>query len=1084
MVFHPKSHRKKSLSVLIACALGAGPTLTLAQEASESQAQLEEEEVIVTGVRASQARSIDLKRNARNVVDSIVAEDIGQLPDTTITDSLQRITGVQITREANEGTSLNVRGMPQVLSTLNGEQFLSPWTITAVGANYSDIPAGMISGADVYKSQSANLLAGGISGLIDLKTMRPLDLDEGVTAKLRLEASQGSLSDQELQSDGTYDNRDPDYNASIILGYNWDNRVGVTLSGFKSSTYNANYQVWDEMRLAFLDGVGGAPGDPKDLDGDGDLVNDWYIVPQEFGARSNFMEREREGWSSSIEWAISDAWKMRGDIFYTRMDQYDRGVKVGFNNRSSIFAYDEEGRYEIAEDDGEGNLVGTGEYGYGTPPEGVLTIDRYNSWEQTDLYNALQEGTIVGDGTTISYVDGNGVHQTRDVHTLQVAEVLAPDFQTTSINQINRTAALNTNLQFDYDNGDNWRASVRYVYAEAEKQFRNAQLQQGTPAWFWADTNVDEEGNVVGDGQKDKLNSYNVTVDYRGDVPKYFFDADLSDAAFLEMYQGFADGEDTTASLNVARADASYTFNSNVWQSVDFGVRYGERYAENGRFFYTTPTDRYSTWSDPRIPEDLRYQLRTGNEIWEKYPEWRRFNYAEEDVNLRDAGLYDNGFTREDTFAFSDFGPIEGFENGVSSLNPADWDNPLEFMNRLYPGTRTVFDPGYRFAVKEATSSIYGQINFDNSDGLFGIPFNGDLGLRVVETTREVERAVVPEVLDRYNSVGYDDWNKIAFVSTTETLDNSFTDVLPSANINFFPTDDVIIRFGAAKTVSRNDLINVGSTLTAWYQQCEKTDENGELIRVRDAAGNLRADTVSCIGGGNDQGNVNIDPWRATVYNSSAEWYFADNAILGMGLFLIDIESSVESYQEQRAVIDGDGIDRNRRANFWTTSNAEASDLWGLELGYKHPFTFLPSFLQYTGIEANYTYSKSESQDYDLEGEAFPLPSNSEHQANLILWYDYAGFNTRLAYNWRSEEYLGRVGLNTNDVPLSLGNWLEPTGYLDMSINYWLNDHFSFYFNGTNLTEQNRKSYAQWEDQFQSLYVQERRFSVGFTVSL
>ncbi|HEY8938920.1 MAG TPA: TonB-dependent receptor plug domain-containing protein, partial [Cellvibrio sp.] len=121
------------------------------------------EEIIVSGIRGSQKAAVDVKRNSAVIVDSIVAEDIGKLPDVTIADSLQRVTGVQIQRTAGEGSSLNVRGMPQVLTTLNGESFLSPWSITGVGANYSDIPASMISGVDVIKSQSASTAAGGIS---------------------------------------------------------------------------------------------------------------------------------------------------------------------------------------------------------------------------------------------------------------------------------------------------------------------------------------------------------------------------------------------------------------------------------------------------------------------------------------------------------------------------------------------------------------------------------------------------------------------------------------------------------------------------------------------------------------------------------------------------------------------------------------------------------------------------------------------------------------------------------------------------------------------------------------------------------
>src|SRR5690625_7005360 len=113
------------------------------------------EEILVRVVRASQARAIDIKRDSANIVDSIVAEDIGRLPDITITDSLQRVTGVKISREANEGTSLNIRGMPQLLTSLNGEQFLSPMSITALQARKSVVPATLMAGVDVYKSQSA-----------------------------------------------------------------------------------------------------------------------------------------------------------------------------------------------------------------------------------------------------------------------------------------------------------------------------------------------------------------------------------------------------------------------------------------------------------------------------------------------------------------------------------------------------------------------------------------------------------------------------------------------------------------------------------------------------------------------------------------------------------------------------------------------------------------------------------------------------------------------------------------------------------------------------------------------------------------
>jgi len=1020
---------------------------TITADESESEIELIE----VRGVRGAQAAAIDLKREFGNVVDSIVAEDIGKLPDATIADSLSRISGIQVQREANEATSLNIRGMPQVLTTLNGEQFLSPWSITDVGANYGDIPSSMIAGVDVYKSISAEHLSGGISGVVDLKTISPMHLKEGWTANVRFEGSQGDLSDKEINADGTIDNR-IDHNFNLFAGYKAE-QFAFTAGFFDSESNAANYQMYDDNRLAFLNNQGGQPGDPLDLDNDGDLANDWYLVPGNYGARSNFMERQRQGGAFSVEVKLGDNFTLSGDAFYTQMDQYDRGVQVAFNGSSSITS---------------------------------LAINNDNSAKtEENLYDVLvKEGTITSAGSDISYVDANGVTQNATLHSLQVAHIQARDFQTSSSNTINHTAALNTNLQLDYDNHDNFKASIRYVYAHAEKQYRQARLQQGTPAWLW----VDEDG-ING---HDPIDVYDITIDYRQDVPSFSYNSainDISSANYLKVYQGFADGEDTDADLNVLRADATYFLDSdNFITSFDVGLRHGIRQADHSKFFYATPTGRYSTWNDSTVPEDKRYKLLPGNEIWQKYPEWQKFDYATSDANLVAQGDFpDNGFSADNTSVFTDFGPIQGFDNGVSSLNPSAWDSPLDFMNQLYPGTKTIRDPGFNYNVKESSTSAFAQMNFADDELFFGVPFSGDLGLRVVKTAREVQRAVIPTVLDRNNSVGASNapWQKIAFVSETVTIENSFTDVLPSLNLNFYPHDDVIVRFGASKNMTRNNLENLGSGLVLWYSRCTKTDSDGNPVQIRDGDGNFQNALVGCAGGGSDNGNPYMEPWRATVYNTSLEWYFQENAILGLGMFLIDVDTAVASYQEQRNYADEDGINRGRMANVWTTGNVDASDVSGIEIGYKQPFTFLPGeYLSAFGLEFNYTFSDSESPDIDIEGNSLPLQSNSKHQSNTILWYDKDGFSARVAYNWRSDEYLGRVGLNTNGIPLNLGNWNEASGYVDASINYWVNEHVSLFVSGTNLTSQDRRSYAQFEDQFQSLYVQERRFTMGISLSL
>jgi len=124
--------------------------------------------IVVTGIRASLASAQARKREADAVVDSIVAEDIGKLPDINTTEALQRVSGVQVSRDVGEGGSVAIRGLSQVLTTVNGRVALF---------SLQDVPAELLSGIDVYKTPTADLIEGGIGGVIDLRTRRPLDFD-------------------------------------------------------------------------------------------------------------------------------------------------------------------------------------------------------------------------------------------------------------------------------------------------------------------------------------------------------------------------------------------------------------------------------------------------------------------------------------------------------------------------------------------------------------------------------------------------------------------------------------------------------------------------------------------------------------------------------------------------------------------------------------------------------------------------------------------------------------------------------------------------------------------------------------------
>jgi TonB-dependent receptor len=139
-------------------------------------AQVRLEPVIVVGTRASVETAAERKRHSDDVVDSIVADEINRLPDLSVADAVQRITGVQITRERGEASVVSVRGLSQIETTLNGREVFTAGFGRAL--DYADLPSEMLAGIDVYKTSAASRVEGGLGGTVDLRTRHPFDFRE------------------------------------------------------------------------------------------------------------------------------------------------------------------------------------------------------------------------------------------------------------------------------------------------------------------------------------------------------------------------------------------------------------------------------------------------------------------------------------------------------------------------------------------------------------------------------------------------------------------------------------------------------------------------------------------------------------------------------------------------------------------------------------------------------------------------------------------------------------------------------------------------------------------------------------------
>lgn len=201
-----------------------------AQEGQSTQAPEILDEVVVTGIRGSLMSAANLKRNSDGVVDAITAEDIGDFPDTNLAESLQRITGVSIERNNGEGNQISVRGFgPSFnLVTLNGRQMpgaSSPKQESADSAlqprsfNFADLAAESVAAVEVFKTGRASLPTGGIGATVNIRTARPLELDDFVLA--------GSVKGLMDESNVNGEDITGDFSGIISRRFRFDNGGGV-----------------------------------------------------------------------------------------------------------------------------------------------------------------------------------------------------------------------------------------------------------------------------------------------------------------------------------------------------------------------------------------------------------------------------------------------------------------------------------------------------------------------------------------------------------------------------------------------------------------------------------------------------------------------------------------------------------------------------------------------------------------------------------------------------------------------------------------------------------------------------------------
>ena len=326
------AHRRNSMlsGALLATLLGstayaqttapppvASPASATQQPRSDAT---ELEEVVVVGYRASLEKSLDIKKSASIVLDSINATELGRFPDADVADSLAHLPGITINRTTGgEGVKINVRGLGPSYNIVSLDGRILATDDDARDLAFDVLPSEVISGADVLKSSQASALEGSIGGTVNLRTSRPFD-NPGLHAGAHVEGSRNQMTDQNGSK----------YSGFVSLT-NSDNTMGFLVSG----VYSDNKIRTDSLN-AYNQADWAVSYYPYDTDPDNPPPGAIALTATPccitFG--SIYDEKKRSAVSGNFQWRPRSDITLTADVIYTHLDD----PQIGYNE-SYYFPY-------------------------------------------------------------------------------------------------------------------------------------------------------------------------------------------------------------------------------------------------------------------------------------------------------------------------------------------------------------------------------------------------------------------------------------------------------------------------------------------------------------------------------------------------------------------------------------------------------------------------------------------------------------------------------------------------------------------------------------------------------------------------
>ena len=1045
------AYGRKALLGMTVATMALTSSFALAQEVSETT-----DEVVVTGIRKALENSVDLKRNAKGIVDSISAEDMGKFPDSNLAESLQRVTGVSIDRDqtSGEGKTITVRGFgaDYNLVTLNGRLMPTSTLGNFGGApstrsyDFGNLASEAVSRVDIYKTSKSSTASGGMGATIDIRTTRPLD-SPGFNASVGFKSVDNQSNDES-----------PTTELSAIIYNTWfDDRIGLALTAIDQKM-DHTVASWRGRFSAFEDIADGLPVNDESNDiingvagpsftglPDGTLL----AYPREqSGYHISDLEQDRTNFQLTFQARLTDNVTFTYDRTHSELEHL-------VNERSNTVYLNEYVDIPWPADNYQALKGGKSNSVYGTDGN-PASIQSYLFTNTTEAwpYEGTQTSDFVDYNGTIVFqnnvteVDTDGVNIEWDVNERLTLEFDASwgTSESKPLSPYGSNAYINTFSKVNHMANLNYTGDIPVLtmmgdgcsepFWQPQYQPCVAMYQEGGASdrnWNTIDYSaLQAEGDYIFPGHRgigDASNAYAYSENKLNQKQiKGVYDSADSDLSFIADTVKFG----LTEVHNTVKAGS---------KSISAGT------SGNFPYQYDTYLENYAA------SQELAEFFSSAIEPMQPY--FSDFSAA------GDLPIGILNIPYETLFALHQSHYVAGGSTG----NAICGDNTLQGCLSAPYTTMQILE--------EETYSAY--LQFEKDFSLLEMPASIVFGIRYEET--EVTSKNWKPTYSPYTQRISND-----FVKAIETGSSSFfvtkgeyDYVLPSVDLDLDVADDIKLRVSYSETIARHPYDKLAGGVTI----------NQDI--------NFAKQGPFQFTGGGSEGNPGLEPFESENFDFSSEWYYGLSSYLSLGYFSKQTENwvgSANKYEnvqgirhagfneadgsESGASIGDLATDDNELVIFNVAYNAPSNrseKIDGFELAFQHDFSDynpLPLDLTGFGFIANATFVNSDA-DYDntspnSENDGQFAILGISDSANFIAYYERYGFSTRLAYNWRESHlvYMGASSAYTADYEqLDVNISYEIPG-TDLSLSY---DGINLNEEGREVYERNNPSYKTWVSQ-------------------